>query len=306
MRVAVGEDEQIAVAVDTLVDGVHFPSGSDPADVGYKAVAVNLSDLAAMGARPLALSAALLVEFRRDVRVAALHRGMEEACRPHRLEAPRARVGKGHFTVCVSVLGALPRETALTRAGARAGDRVYVTGEVGDAGLALREHYGELRLEEQARRHAWLRLRRPTPRVAVGIALRAIASAAIDVSDGLIADLGHLCRASRVRAGLRLDRLPLSDALRGSAKCEEAWRIATTEGDDYELCFTVPPERVALLEKLAPTLACRITEIGSIEKGSGVECILPDGRYWHPGGHGGYRHFVRRTPAEEWSSGRGA
>ncbi len=294
MRVAAAEGEQIAIAVDTLVDGVHFPSDTDPVDVGYKAVAVNLSDLAAMGARPLALSAALLAPGHEDRRVAALRRGMEEACRPHRLEAPRPRVGAGHFTVCVSAAGALPRGSALTRAGARVGDRVYVTGELGDAGLALREHYGSLRLREEARRRAWSRLRRPSARVAVGIALRPIASAAIDVSDGLIADLGHLCRASRVGARLHPDRLPRSDALRTSAGEEDGWRLAATGGDDYELCFTVPPARVALLEALVADFGCQVTEIGSIEAGSEVSCILPDGRPWHPGDRGGYRHFAPR------------
>ena len=302
MRVAIPEGEQIAVAVDTLVDGVHFPSGTDPVDVGYKAVAVNLSDLAAMSARPLALSCALLTEFHDHVRVAALHRGMEEACRPHRLDAPRPRVGRGHFTVCVSALGALPRASALTRAGAQAGDRIYVTGELGDAGLALCEHYGDLSLDGETRRRTWSRLRRPTPRVAAGIALRAIASAAIDVSDGLIADLGHLCRASRVRGRLRLGRLPLSNALRGGAGGEEGWRIAATGGDDYELCFTVPPARVALLEKRAPGFDCGITEIGSIERGSGVVCVLPDGRPWRPGDRGGYRHFECEARKEDMPS----
>ena len=304
MRVAVAEDDQIAVAVDTLVDGVHFPPGSDPVDVGYKAVAVNLSDLAAMGAKPLALSATVLLEAPGDECTAALHRGMEEACRPHRLEAPRPRVGKGHFTVCVSALGALPRASALTRAGARAGDRIYVTGELGDAGLALREHYGELRLDEDAGRRAWSRLRRPTPRVEAGIGLRGVASATIDVSDGLIADLSHLCRASGVYARVRLGLLPLSEALRRSVDREDAWRTAAAGGDDYELCFTVPPERVALLRERAPCFACRITEIGSIEAGSGVACIRPGGGSWKPGDHGGYRHFAPRTRTEAACTGR--
>ena len=304
MRVAVAGDEQIAVAVDTLVDGVHFPAGSDPADVGYKAVAVNLSDLAAMGAKPLALSATVLVEAPGDERVAALHRGMAEACRPHRIGMPRAHVGRGHFTVSVSALGTLPRGSALTRAGARAGDRIYVTGELGDAGLALREHYGELRLDEDAGRRAWSRLRRPTPRVKAGIGLRGVASAAIDVSDGLISDLGHLCRASGVRARIALGLLPLSEALLRSVDREDAWRTAATGGDDYELCFTVPPERVALLRECAPCFACRITGIGSIEAGSGVECTRPDGRPWDPGGHGGYRHFAPRTRTEAACTGR--
>ena len=304
MRVAVAGDEQIAVAVDTLVDGVHFPPGSDPADVGFKAVAVNLSDLAAMGARPLALSATVLLEAPGDERAVALHRGMAQACRPHRIGAPRARPGRGHFTVSVSALGTLPRGSALTRAGARAGDRIYVTGELGDAGLALREHYGELRLEESVRRQVWSKLRRPTPRVQAGIGLRGIASAAIDVSDGLISDLTHLCRASGVGARVALDRLPLSEALCRGVDREDAWRTATAGGDDYELCFTVPPERATLLDERSAGFDCRITEIGSIEAGSGVACIRPGGGSWKPGGHGGYRHFERRPRARAAGSGR--
>ena len=306
MRVAVAEDHQIAVAVDTLVDGVHFPPGSDPADVGFKAVAVNLSDLAAMGAKPIALSAALLLEVLGDERAAPLHRGMAEACRPHRLEPPRAHLGEGHFTLSVSALGALPYAAALTRAGARAGDRVYVTGELGDAGLALREYYGERHLDEAVHRIAWSRLRRPTPRVAAGIALRGIATAAIDVSDGLIADITHLCRASRVRARILVDRLPRSDALRAGTTREEGWRLAATGGDDYELCFTVPPERAALLQASAPRFACRLTEIGWIERGSGVACIRPDGSTWNPGTEVGYRHFESRTRGEEAPSRKDA
>ena len=308
MRVAVARDEQIAVAVDTLVGGVHFPPGTDPADVGYKAVAVNLSDLAAVGAQPLALSATLLIERPDDGRrVAALHRGMAEACRPWRLDTPRALVRKGHFTLSVSVLGTLPRAAALVRAGAEPGDRIYVTGELGDAGLALREHYRGTRLDEEARRHAWSRLRRPAPRVEVGIALRGIASAAIDVSDGLIADLAHLCRASRVRALVHLDLLPLSAGLRRGAGGEEGWRLAAASGDDYELCFTVPGDRVARLEERARRFACRITGIGRIEAGSGVCCIRPDGTPWDPGGQGGgYRHFAGRTRAGATRGGRRA
>ena len=291
MRITLGEDEQLAAAVDTLVEGVHFPADSDPADVGYKAVAVNLSDLAAMGARPLGASASAFLGDPGDGRAAALRRGMAQACRLHRIGTPRARVAEGHFTVSVAAFGALPRGAALTRSGARPGDRIYVSGRLGDAGLALREYYGGARLEDPARRRAEARLHRPTPRVAAGMALRGIASAAIDISDGLVADLGHLCRASGVGARVRLDLLPLSDALRASAGREERWRLAATGGDDYELCFTVPPQRRGLLEAQAPRFECEVTEIGRVEKGAGVACVLPDGGRWQPGGHGGYRHF---------------
>ena len=294
MRVAVAAEEQIAVAVDTLVEGVHFPPGSDPSDVGYKAVAVNLSDLAAMGARPEALSAALLLRTPDDTRIGAIRRGMAQACRPCRLEAPLPVVEAGHFTACVSALGVLPRGEALTRAGARPGDRIFVTGELGDAGLALREHYGAARLNAGARRRAWTRLCRPTPRVEAGIALRGVASAAIDVSDGLVADLAHLCRASGTGARVGLAQLPRSHELRESAGEAESWRLAATGGDDYELCFTVPPGRRELLEERAARLSCRITEIGRIDSGPEVVCVRPDGTLWRPRARDGYRHFETR------------
>lgn len=294
MRVAVAADEQIAVAVDTLVEGVHFPPGSDPIDVGYKAVAVNLSDLAAMGARPEALSAALLLSAPDDTLIGAIRRGMAQACRPCRLEAPLPVVESGHFTACVSALGVLPRGEALTRAGARPGDRIFVTGELGDAGLALREHHGGARLSAGARRRAWSRLRRPTPRVEAGIALRGVASAAIDVSDGLVADLAHLCRASGTEARIGLALLPRSDELRESAGEAESWRLAATGGDDYELCFTVPPGSMELLEERAARLSCRITEIGRMDSGAGVVCVRPDGTLWRPHARDGYRHFEAR------------
>ena len=292
MRVALAGGEQLAVAIDTLVSGVHFPAGSDPADVGYKAVAVNLSDLAAMGARPLSLSATLLIEGADETRAAALHRGMAAACRPRGLEAPRAVVKEGAFNVSVSALGVLPGAGALCRGGARPGDRIYVTGRLGDAGLALEEHYRRVRLDREASRQAWSRLRRPVPRSEAGLGLRGVASAAIDLSDGLVADLGHLCAASGVGARVEIGLLPRSGALRRSVPEEQGWRLAASAGDDYELCFTVPPARAARLAERAPRFACRITEIGVIEEGSGLRCLRPGGAPWDPGP--GYRHFSVR------------
>ena len=292
MRIALADGEQLAVAIDTVVCGVHFPAGSDPFDVGYKAVAVNLSDLAAMGARPVALSATLLIEGADPRRVAALHRGMAAACRPRGLETPRAVVKDGEFNVSVSALGALPRGGALCRGGARPGDRIYVTGELGDAGLALEEHYRGVRLDREASRQAWSRLRRPLPRNAAGLGLRGVASAAVDLSDGLVADLGHLCAASGVGARVELDLLPRSAALRRSVPEERGWRLAAAAGDDYELCFTVPPALAARLAERARRFACRITEIGVIDGGPGVRCLRPGGAPWDPGP--GYRHFSGR------------
>ena len=295
MRVTLADGEQLAVAIDTLVGGVHFPAGSDPFDVGYKAVAVNLSDLAAMGASPLSLSATLLIEEADQGRAAALHRGMAAACRPRGLEAPRAVVKEGRFNVSVSALGALPRAGALCRGGARPGDRIYVTGQLGDAGLALEEHYRGVRLDREASRQAWSRLRRPLPRCEAGLGLRGVASAAIDLSDGLVADLGHLCAASGVGARVELGLLPRSGALRRSVPEEQGWRLAAAAGDDYELCFTVPPARAARLAERARRFACRITEIGVVEGGRGVRCLRPGGAPWDPGS--GYRHFPGRERA---------
>jgi len=269
-RVAPGQ--QLVACVDTLVADVHFPRDTAPEDLGWKSLAVNLSDLAAMGAVPAwALLALTLPDA--DARfVERFAKGFAELARAHDVALIGGDTTQGPLSVTVTALGTVPTGEALTRAGARAGDAVFVTGTLGDAAGALRL----LRDPGKGAAHAeilFAHLNRPRPRIAVGLALRGIANACIDVSDGLLADLGHVCVASGVGAELEGEVLPLSSALTAvfdAATCRE---LALAGGDDYELCFTVPADRTS---DVAPALAqagCDATRIGRVVAGSGVRVL---------------------------------
>lgn len=292
VRLGIGDDaavlamppgHELVVAIDTLVDGVHFPHGTAPADIGWKALAVNLSDLAAMGATPawalLALtlpppeSAHALSAF-----VEGLAHGFAELARPARVALVGGDTTRGPLAISVAVHGLVPAGMAIKRGGARPGDAVLVTGTLGDAaaGLAcLRDGHADIQTAE--REYLIGRLNRPAPRLAAGIALRGRASACIDVSDGLLADLGHLCVASGVGAELEASQLPLSSALLASFDAGAARDFALSGGDDYELCFTVPQADVAAVIAELACAGCRPTAIGRIVEGEGVRVREADG-----------------------------
>ena len=269
-RVAPGQ--QLVACVDTLVADVHFPRDTAPEDLGWKSLAVNLSDLAAMGAVPAwALLALTLPDA--DARfVERFAKGFAELARAHDVALIGGDTTQGPLSVTVTALGTVPTGEALTRAGARAGDAVFVTGTLGDAAGALRL----LRDPGKGAAHAetlFAHLNRPQPRIAAGLALRGIANACIDVSDGLLADLGHVCVASGVGAELEFDALPLSSALTAVFNAATCRELALAGGDDYELCFTVPADRTS---DVAPALAqagCDATRIGRVVAGSGVRVL---------------------------------
>lgn len=283
----VPEGHALVVSIDTLVAGVHFFEDAPAADVGYKALAVNLSDLAAMGAQAheavLSLTAPVLDRaWMRD-----FGEGFAVLLRRHRLRLQIASFRPGPLTVTVEVQGHSPPETVLTRAGARPGDRIYVTGTLGDAGLALEARSRSLALPSAHERFVQRRLARPEPRLAAGYALRGVASAAIDVSDGLAADLTHVLEASAVGATIRETDLPLSPAVAGAGARGRA--LALSAGDDYELCFTVPADRLGLLSERQAALECPVRSIGEIEAQPGLRCVREDGSLFAP--EPGYRHF---------------
>jgi thiamine-monophosphate kinase len=289
-----GHDRELVIAIDTLVDGVHFPAATAPADVGYKALAVNLSDLAAMGADARAARTSLTHprdgedEARSWLR--AFESGLDALAQRFSVAVAPTVTTRGPLTVTVEALGTVPRGMALRRDGAAPGDRILVTGTLGDAGLAL--SIGEADSATEALdTDAWLqaRLARPEPRLEAGIALRGLASAAIDVSDGLAADLGHILSASGVGARLTVDDLPLSPALLKRLPRERAWELALSSGDDYELCFTVPPDRMDEVECRLRDLGCAIALIGTITTGTALTCLRSDGSHFRP--TPGYRHF---------------
>ena len=268
----------VAVALDTLVAGVHFRADVAPRALGHKALAVNLSDLAAMGARP---RRALVHAAHPEPSAAweeAFAGGIETLAERFGVRVDRGRVRTGPLVVAIEASGTFPgAHPPLRRSGARPGDAIYVTGTLGDAAGALD---GAARLAG--------RLDLPEPRVAAGTALRGIASSAIDVSDGLCADLGHVLRASGVGASLETARLPLSEGLLAARGRARATDLALAGGDDYELVFTVAPEREPLLA--AAPLEVPVTRIGTVASAPGLRCLDPDGRPRPV--PAGYEHFA--------------
>ncbi|MFP4243755.1 MAG: thiamine-phosphate kinase [Ectothiorhodospira sp.] len=279
-------DHELVVTVDTLVQGVHFPVDTPPGAIGHKALAVNLSDLAAMGATPRWVTLALTLPGEDDPWLAAFARGFLDLARTHEVALVGGDTTRGPLTLTVQAMGVIPTGAALRRDGARPGDAVLVTGTVGDAALGLRE-LGRGRADPRLR----TRLDRPEPRVAAGRALRDLASACIDVSDGLAQDLGHVLAASGVGATLEAARLPLSPAFREAMGTEDVdWSLPLAGGDDYELLFTAPPAAVEALCRTLSGLGCPATVIGRIETEPGLRILDPQGNPL-PLERGGYAHF---------------
>ncbi|RKZ88131.1 MAG: thiamine-phosphate kinase, partial [Candidatus Parabeggiatoa sp. nov. 1] len=259
-----------------------------PEDIGYKALAVNLSDMAAMGATPAWMTLALTCPRTDDEWLEGFSQGLLELAKAAQVSLIGGDTTCGPLTVTIQIAGYVPPHCALKRCGAQAGDGIYVTGTLGDAGLGLASVQKRIVLPISVQRNVELRLNRPTPRLHEGQALRGIANSAIDISDGLVADLGHILNASAVGASLQLDRLPLSNALRRYLSIDTAWDFALSAGDDYELCFTVPPSQEAALQKALT--ASSYTRIGTIETTLGLRYQDADGRVFTPKQRG-YQHF---------------
>jgi thiamine-monophosphate kinase len=281
---------QLAVSIDTLVEGTHFRPGVDPEALGHKALAVNLSDLAAIGADPAWATLALTLPRADEAWLEPFARGFLALAAEFGVQLVGGDTTRGPLSITVQVHGFVEPGRAIRRDGAKPGDLVYVTGTLGDAGLALLAQQG-LFVEPGTLGFLRARLDRPTPRLAEGRALAGLASAAIDVSDGLVADLGHICERSGVGATLHLDRLPCSPAVRAYVDETGDWSVPLSSGDDYELCFTVAEARQTEIEALGTRLACSVTWIGTIDRARGLRCIGPGGDLVHQG-FGGYDHFA--------------
>ena len=289
VRIGIGDDaavlavpagQELVVAIDTMVAGVHFPHATAAADIGWKALAVNLSDLAAMGATPAWALLAMTLPDADGSFVEAFAEGFSRLARPHRLALVGGDTTRGPLTISVAVHGFVPPEQAIRRDGARVGDAVMVTGTLGDAAAGLHAlQYPMMADDPRATLRDFLieRLNRPTPRLAAGAALRGQATACIDVSDGLLADLGHICASSGVGAEIEAVRLPRSSALLDLHDDRDALRFALSGGDDYELCFTVPASRVADVQADLSRVGCGVIRIGRIVDGAGVSVVGHDG-----------------------------
>ncbi|HVL01440.1 MAG TPA: thiamine-phosphate kinase [Dongiaceae bacterium] len=304
--VTIPHGKQLAVTADTLVAGVHFPIATMPSDIGYKSLAVNLSDLAAMGARPAWYTLCVTVPQVTESWLQDFCAGLEALMR----EIPVTLIGgdttRGPLSITIQAMGLVDSGCALQRNGAKPGDDIYVSGCIGDAGAGLRAVLGEIPVEQLAQipilQSSLQRLNRPQPRCALGAALGAVASACIDVSDGLLADLGHVLNASGVGADLDLDLVPLSPALCDLAIVTQlereagalqgtlagARRFALSAGDDYELCFTAPVSQRAQVAALAQQTGTPVTRIGSIQAQPGIRDLASGGALLAPSG---YIHF---------------
>ena len=265
---------QIAISSDMLVEDRHFFAGADPFMLGHKALAVNLSDLAAMGARPIAFTLALALPRADEAWLDGFSRGLFALADEHGCELIGGDTTKGPLNICITVFGEVAPGHALRRAAAKPGDDIWISGTLGDARLALAGCYKEVDLPPEVEALAAPRLHMPTPRVALGLALAAtpIARAALDISDGLVGDLGHILAASSVGATLDVDALPAGPAL---ARQDLALRRRFTAagGDDYELCFTAPmAQRAAVLEAAAQA-ATPVTRVGAIDAAPGLRLV---------------------------------
>jgi len=265
------QGQQLAITVDTLVEGIHFLPTVSAEDLAWKAIAVNLSDLAAMGAEPAWLTLALTIPEAKKNWLEAFSNSFFECADYYGLQLIGGDTTRGPLTVTIQAMGFVPPQHSLQRSGAKPGDVICVTGNIGDAGLGLAISSGKHKTTNQQHQSFLMsRFNRPSPRVAEGIAVRQIASAAIDLSDGLAGDLQHLLDASEVGATIEVESLPLSKSMTAECNIEDAIQYALSSGDDYELCFTVPEENLDRLEQAFKTTSCNYTKIGRITGGNQI------------------------------------
>jgi thiamine-monophosphate kinase len=269
---------QLAVSTDMLVEGRHFLSTVDPERLGHKALAVNLSDLAACGAQPLAFTLALAMPHVDPAWLAGFSRGMFALADAHECELVGGDTTRGPLNICITVFGEVPQGQALLRSGARPGDDLYVSGAVGDARVALEVFRGTLALPPEAFEAARARMEMPTPRVALGQALRGIANSAIDISDGLAGDLRHMLRYSGV--GAVVDARAAIPLLACREHVPESQRLefVIAGGDDYELLFTAPAAQRDAVQRAAQVAGTPVTRIGRIDSEPGMRVVDASGR----------------------------
>ena len=278
--VSVPAGQELVLAMDTLIRGVHFPESTPAADIGWKALAVNLSDLAAMGAEPRWATLSLTVPDADETWLQAFADGFFSLADQYGVTLIGGDLCRGPLVITVQAHGLLPAGQAITRSGARQGDCIYVTGYLGDAGYALRS------TESATADYFRQRLNRPQPRIEAGKLIRGTASSAIDISDGLAGDIRHIMQASDCGALIKADKLPISPALQAAEEPAEARHLALTAGDDYELCFTVASEAGQALERRLLAAGESVSLIGKITSDRQLHVESDDGQQLT-----GYSHF---------------
>ena len=276
---------QVAVSSDMLVEGRHFFAGTDPEALGHKALAVNLSDLAACAAEPLAFTLALALPQADDAWLAAFTHGLFSLADAHGCELVGGDTTRGPLNICITVFGEVPTGKGLLRSGAQIGDDIYVSGHLGDACMALAALQGRIVLPPDLLATARERLERPKPRIALGLQLRGVATSAIDISDGLLGDLGHVLKASGVGASIHSEKTieliavsAYGASLRGQFDSDFLLQCALAGGDDYELAFTAPPSARTQVEAASREAGTPVARIGQIEAASGLRVLDGAGR----------------------------
>ena len=268
---------QLAISSDMLVSGRHFFPDVDPYSLGHKCLAVNLSDLAAMGAHPLAFTLAIALPDADPKWLTAFSQGMFALADQHRCRLIGGDTTKGPLTISITIFGELPPNAALRRDAAKPGEDIWISGSLGDARLALAAYRNELSLEPEQHKLAAQRMHLPTPRIALGVALRGIAHAALDISDGLSGDLSHILSASKVGAQLNIDALPIGEVLQSQSLIRRR-EYCFNGGDDYELCFTAPIEQRDAVIAAAIASQTPVTRVGKIDSEPGLRLFDAEGK----------------------------
>ena len=268
-------EHELVQSVDTLVAGVHFPIETSPEDIAYKALAVNLSDMAAMGAEPAWFTLAITLPNDDDAWLKAFSESLSSLAKKYNVQLVGGDTTHGPLCISITINGFVPKGIALTRNNAQVTDKVYVSGTIGDAALALAAWQGQCLLRDDSISYLNDRLNRPTPQIDLGLLLREYASSCIDISDGLIADLGHVLERSNVGAKIIFENIPLSKEFNANlTDIELVTSLVLSGGDDYELCFTIPKEKQSKFESVILKNKITATCIGEIETKTGMRCLL--------------------------------
>ncbi|WP_111979659.1 thiamine-phosphate kinase [Algibacillus agarilyticus] len=283
----------LAITTDTLVEGVHFLPTISPHALGHRVLATNLSDLAAMGAMPKWFNLAITLPALNENWLAEFSEGMWQLATQHNIALIGGDTTKGPLSITISAMGDVEPSKALKRNAAQLDDDIYVSGTIGDAAAGLQVLLAEQVKYTDSEQYLITRFDYPTPRVELGLALLNVAHAALDISDGLLADLGHICQESGLNAQIHIESLPLSVALRTSVDPQKAVQYALSGGDDYELCFTAPQSKRADIQKIAQNLGLTLSRIGSFtatnEQSPTIECLHEGQPYLAKAD--GFKHF---------------
>lgn len=290
--IAIPSDMELAISVDTMVEGVHFYSGTDPAFIAHKLAAVNLSDMAAMGAKPKWATLTLTLPNQDETWLATFSSSLDAISKQYDVQLIGGDTSQGPLNLSLQIMGLLPKGKALTRDNARVGNDVYVSSTLGDAALALQCIEGSIKYRGQDLDRLRNALERPEPQVQLGLGLLNIARSCIDLSDGLVADLSHLAKLSEVSIELDVERLPLSPEYQRYVTFGGNIDLALTGGDDYQLAFTATPARRGELIELSKSVGVPITKIGSVvDAQNEVIKLMQGGNTYQIKNQSGYEHF---------------